>query len=126
MTLIEWIALVPIGIVVGVFSALFGVGGGVVMVPVLVLGFGFDQHLAQGTSLAVIVPAAVAGAAAHHRRGFLDVRSALLLAAGGVAGVLLGAEIALGTSADLLRDLFGGFLVLVGVRLVIASRRRTT
>ena len=125
MSLAEWIALVPIGVVVGAFSALFGVGGGVVMVPILVMVFSFDQHLAQGTSLAVIVPTAVAGGLAHHRRGFLDLRLAALLGAGGVLGVVLGARLALGTSADVLRDVFGLFLVLMGLRLAWKNLRRT-
>lgn len=115
--------LLPIGIVVGAFSAIFGVGGGVIIVPVLVMMFGFDQHLAQGTSLAVIVPTAVAGALAHRRRGFLDLRLAALLGAGGVIGVLIGARVALGTPGDVLRDLFGAFLVLAGLRIVLQSRR---
>ena len=123
MTVLEWLALVPIGVLVGAFSALFGVGGGVVIVPALVMGFGFDQHLAQGTSLAVIVPTAVAGAVAHRKRGFLDLRLAALMGAGGAAGVLLGAWIALGTSAEVLRDVFGGFLVVAGTRIVLNSRR---
>lgn len=123
MSPLESLLLVPIGVLVGVFSALFGVGGGILMVPVLVMTFGFDQHLAQGTSLAVIVPTAVAGAAAHRRRGFLDLRSAALLGLGGVLGVVVGARVALGTSGDLLRDLFGAFLILTGVRLFVGSRR---
>lgn len=115
--------LLPIGLVVGAFSAIFGLGGGVIIVPVLVMLFGFDQHLAQGTSLAVIVPTAIAGAIAHHRRGYLNLRLAALLGAGGVLGVLMGARIALGTPGNVLRDLFGGFLVLAGMRIYLQSRR---
>lgn len=114
--------LVPIGVLVGAFSAIFGVGGGVIIVPVLVMMFGFDQHLAQGTSLAAIVPTAVAGAIAHRQRGFLDLRLAGWLGLGGVLGVLGGAAIALGTPADVLRDVFGIFLVVAGLRIVLQSR----
>lgn len=123
MTPVEVFVLVPIGVLVGAFSAVFGVGGGVVIVPLLVMGFGFDQHLAQGTSLAVIVPTAVAGVAAHRKRDYLNLRLGALLAAGGVAGVLLGATIALGTSAGALRDVFGVFLVLFGARIVVEAWR---
>lgn len=121
MTPLEVLVLVPIGVLVGVFSAIFGVGGGVLMVPVLAMAFGFDQHLAQGTSLAVIVPTAVAGAVAHRKRGYVDLRLAALLGLGGVVGVVLGAAIALGASADVLRDVFGVFLVLFGVRVVVQA-----
>lgn len=123
MTPLEVAVLVPIGVVVGAFSAVFGVGGGVLVVPVLALAFGFDQHLAQGTSLAVIVPTAVAGAGAHHKRGYLKLRLAAALGLGGVVGVLAGAAIALGTSADLLRDVFGVFLVVFGLRIVAEAWR---
>ncbi len=125
MSLVEVILLVPIGLLVGMFSAMFGVGGGILVVPVLVIGFGFDQHLAQGTSLAVIIPTAAAGALSHFRRGYVDLRLAALLAAGGVAGVVVGGAVALATDADVLRALFGVVLVATGARLVWGSRRGT-
>ena len=124
MTPLEIAVLVPIGVVVGAFSAIFGVGGGVLVVPVLAIGFGFDQHLAQGTSLAVIVPTAVAGAAAHHKRGYLKLGLAAGLGLGGVVGVVAGAVIALGTSAELLRNVFGIFLVVFGLRIVVEAWRQ--
>lgn len=119
----ELVLLVPIGLLVGAFSAIFGVGGGVVMVPVLVIGFGFDQHLAQGTSLAVILPTAVVGALAHRGRGYLEAPLAARLGLGGVLGVGLGAWVALGISGDVLRDIFGAFLVVTGLRLALRARR---
>ena len=92
------------------------------MAPVLVLLYGFDQHAAQGTSLAVIVPTAIAGAIAHHRRGFVDGRLALLMAAGGVPGVLVAARVALAIHEDALRTLFGVVVILSGVRLIVQGR----
>jgi uncharacterized protein len=106
--------LVPVGAAVGMVSAAFGIGGGVMMVPVMVLGYGLDQHAAQGTSLMVIVPTALAGVVAHHRRGFV--------ALGGVVGVYGGAQLALAVDGELLRRVFGFVVVASGIRLVIQGR----
>lgn len=116
--------LVPIGVAAGALSAAFGMGGGLLMVPVMVLGYGLEQHAAQGTSLAVIVPTALAGAVAHHRRGLVDWSIASYLAVGGVVGVFLGARLALVTDAETLQSLFGIVVVGVGFRLVLQGRRQ--
>ena len=120
----SYLLLLPIGVVVGVFSAAFGIGGGLLMAPVLVLAYGFEQHAAQGTSLAVIVPTALAGAIAHHRNGFVDLRLALFMALGGIPGVLLGARIALGTEEGALKAVFGVVMIFAGVRLALQGRNR--
>src|SRR5699024_9519339 len=67
------------GLLMGVLSALIGIGGGVVMVPLLIIGFGFTAHEAQGTSLAVMVPISPTGAWRHARRGYTDWRAGLVL-----------------------------------------------
>ena len=119
----EILLLVAVGAIVGVVSALFGIGGGLLMVPFMVLVLGFEQHLAQGTSLAVIVPTAVAGAIAHHRRGFVDLPIAALMAVGGVAGVYAGARVALAIDAATLRLFFGLVVIALGIRLVVMGFR---
>lgn len=106
------------GLIVGVTSAFFGVGGGLLMVPFMVLALGETQHVAEGTSLLVIVPTAVVGVIAHRKRGFVDFRSAVWLGLGGVAGAIVGARVALGTAGSLLRTLFGVLVVIVGVHFV--------
>ena len=114
--------LIPIGAAVGALSAAFGIGGGLLMVPVLVLAYGFEQHAAQGTSLVVIVPTAVVGAIAHHRRGFVDWAAAAYMALGGMAGVFFGARLALATEAETLQTAFGGVVVAAGIRLALQGR----
>lgn len=111
------------GVIVGVLSALFGIGGGIAMVPFLVLLLEQDQHLAEGTSLVVIVPTAIAGVIAHHKRGFVSFRHAAWLAAGGVFGAFLGARIALSLEEGVLEVAFAVFLVVMGVRLIRDGRR---
>lgn len=113
--------VVAFGVLVGALSALFGIGGGVVMVPFMVLLLERSQHLAEGTSLLVIVPTAIAGVIAHAGRGFVDFRSAAWLAAGGVLGAFAGARFALASSTETLEAIFAGFLALMGARLLAQS-----
>jgi uncharacterized membrane protein YfcA len=120
-----WAALgvVAFGAFTGVLSALFGVGGGLVMVPFMVLALGSDQHLAEGTSLLVIVPTAIVGVTAHARRGYVSFKHAALLATGGVGGSYLGATLALQVEDDILRVILGLFLALTGVSMVVQTLR---
>jgi uncharacterized membrane protein YfcA len=116
MTLELFGALAAIGLVAGVLAGLLGVGGGVVLVPALVLLLGFDQHVAQGTSLVVIVPAALAGSTVNYRRGRFRLLDAALLVAGGLAGAAIGSSLALGLQDASLRRLFALLLVAFGVQ----------
>lgn len=114
--------LFVIGLVAGSAAALLGIGGGVVFVPALVTLFGFEQHLAQGTSLAVIVPTAVMATVVHGRAGRVEWGTAGLLAAGGLLGGLGGAQAALTLDAPVLRRMFAGLLVIVAFRMMRRAR----
>lgn len=103
----------------GIFSGLTGVGGGAVLVPVFALFMNLPQHLAHGTSLAVIVLVALAGAATYAQAGFIDWRMTLFLMAGSVFGVVIGARLMMGFSPLSLRRGFAVFLIIVGIRLLI-------
>lgn len=114
--------LVPglgIGLLAGVASALFGIGGGLLMVPLMVLT-GMPQHLAQGTSLVAIVPTALVGARAHQRRGFLEVGTVVPLAIGGLVGGFAASLVALELDAVLLQR---GLAVLLIVAVTQLARR---
>lgn len=117
---------VAFGVVVGLLSALFGIGGGVAMVPFMVLLLERSQHLAEGTSLLVIVPTAIAGVIAHHKRGFVSFRLAGTLAIGGVVGAFLGARLALSLEEGVLTKFFAVFLVAMGIRIILEGRRMIT
>jgi len=118
MTVAVAVLVVLVGFAVGVMSAMFGVGGGVIMVPFIVLVLGEGQHLAEGTSLLVIVPTAVAGVLAHHKHGYVSFARSGILAAAGVAGAFAGARLALSLDGDVLKVYFGVFTVIVGLRLL--------
>lgn len=120
MTPIEVVALLGIGLTAGFLAGLLGIGGGVLLVPALVLLVGFDQHVAQGTSLVVIIPAALLGSWSNRRSGTLVLRDAAALAAGGILGALVGSLIALGLDDVLLRRGFAVLLVVIAGRLIMS------
>lgn len=105
------------GLLAGAFAGAMGVGGGVIMVPVLVELLDQTQHTAQGTSLAVIVATAIIGTVASHRAGLLDRRIAAFAAIGGMVGAIGGSLLALEVvGEDALRRAFGVAVILVAVR----------
>ncbi len=109
-----------LGLAAGVLSGLFGVGGGILFVPtLLVLGLG--QLEAQATSLLAIIPTVAAGAWNQHRYGHLRPRIALVMGLASVVGVEVGARIATGISESLLRHLFGVLLFLVAAQLAFRA-----
>ena len=110
-----------IGLVGGISSGLFGVGGGVVMVPAMlfftVLAMR-DTHQAVGTSLVVIIPTAIIGALKHKTLGNINWPIAAMLVPGAILGGWLGASFTTGISPENLKRGFGGFLILVGCKLI--------
>lgn len=110
--------LIAFGLLVGAVSALFGVGGGLLMVPFMVLVLGKSQHLAEGTSLLVIIPTAAVGVIAHARRDYVSFRRAALVALGGVGGAYAGASLALKIPEKPLRLIFGAVLLVVAAHLI--------
>lgn len=115
----EIFQLLAIGLAAGFLAGLLGIGGGVVLVPAMVLILAFDQHVAQGTSLVVMIPAALTGSYTHHRNGRLVLRDAAWLGAGGILGAILGSVFALSMEDTLLQRLFAAFLVVSAVRILL-------
>ena len=117
--------LLMIGIVAGVLSGIFGIGGGVVIVPALIYLAGFRQHQATGTSLAVLLPPiGIAAAYEYYRNGNVDIRAAAFIAAGVLAGGYVGAVVANRVAGPYLRLAFGLFVVTLGVYLIYGASKR--
>ncbi|TWJ16686.1 sulfite exporter TauE/SafE family protein [Geobacter argillaceus] len=115
-------ALMGLGIVAGLTSGLIGIGGGIIIVPVLVLFFGFSQQLAQGTTLALMVPPLGAFAAwTYYRQGYVDIKTAVLVCFGFLVGSVLGADFALRLPTEVLTRIFGAILVAVGLRMLFVG-----
>lgn len=112
-------ALLMIGLFGGVIGGLFGVGGGVIVVPALVFFLGFSQHMAQGTMLfTFFVPSFALAVWTYYKAGNVDIPSALLVALGMFIGAFLGARFAQQLPVDLLKKLFGVLVVIVGLKLI--------
>jgi uncharacterized protein len=111
-----------IGLISGIASGLFGVGGGIIMVPAMVLLLSppiRDIKQAVGTSLVVIIPTALMGSYKHFTQGNVDWRMALALAPLAIVGGYLGAWLTTEIAADNLKRAFGAFMIVIGLRLLI-------
>jgi len=114
--------LILLGLASGLLAGLFGVGGGVVIVPVLTVFFKLDIKDAIGTSLAVIVPTAVMGSYAHWRHGNVRLFEAGLVAVGAVVSAVIGASITAQLSSQTLKRLFAVLLIVMAVRMILDTR----
>lgn len=121
----SWVTFVVIGGLGGIAAGLFGVGGGIVIVPALIYWAGFSQHRATGTSLAVLLPPiGLAAVLEYYRNGNVDVRGAILLAVSMFVGAWGGAVVANQMKGPHLRLAFGIFVCVLGVYLVHGACKR--
>ncbi|PYV22062.1 MAG: permease [Acidobacteria bacterium] len=111
-----------LGLVAGVISGLIGIGGGVIIIPVLVFLFGFSQHRAQGTTLALLVPPiGLLAAWTYYKQGYVDLRVASLICVGFFLGGLAGAKIATSLSNAVLEKVFGVALLVVALKMIFSK-----
>ncbi len=120
-----WLTLVVIGLLGGFAAGLFGVGGGIVIVPALIYWAGFTQHKATGTSLAVLLPPiGLFAAIEYYRHGNVHIHAAIILATMMMIGAWAGACVANRLSGPLLRLCFGVFECGMGVYLIYGACKR--
>lgn len=119
--MLELVLVLLLGLGTGVMAGLFGVGGGILFVPILVF-LEFGQVEAEGTSLLAIIPAAVAGTWQQHRYGNVRWKAVLVLALGAVAGVQAGVLAVHALPEDLLRRLFGLLMIAIAAQLAWRAR----
>ena len=121
----QWLIFVIIGMLGGVTSGLFGIGGGIVIVPALIYWAGFSHHKATGTSLAVLLlPIGLAATLEYYRNGNVDLRAAIILAATMIVSAWGGAFLANQMKGPHLRLIFGVFVSGLGVYLVYGACKR--
>lgn len=117
--------LVGIGLVTGLVSGLFGIGGGLLLIPALIYLVGYTQHEATGTSLAVLLlPVGLGAVLEYYRHGFVDLKVALIIASAVLVGGWFGAVLANQISGPYLRLAFACFVVGVGFYLLYGALRR--
>ena len=120
MTYREIILLILIGCLAGLVSGGFGVGGGIIIVPSLVFIMGYSQHMAQGTSLSLMLPPIFIVAAYNfYSEGFVDIPVAIILMFSFMIGAYFGAKIALKLPEVTVKRIFGALMVLAGLKMFL-------
>ncbi|MBS4028342.1 MAG: sulfite exporter TauE/SafE family protein, partial [Ignavibacteriales bacterium] len=110
------------GLLVGFSSGIVGVGGGVFVIPILVFLFGFSQKMAQGTSLAMLLPpVGILAVMEYYKSGNIDVKVAILLSLGYLFGAYFGSSLAVTLSNDMLKKIFGLLLLGVSLKMLIGK-----
>jgi len=118
MTLMYGFSLCLLGLLAGAFSGLIGIGGGIIIVPALVYLFGMSQHLAQGTTLTLLVPPiGILAAWTYYKQGYVDIRVGTLICIGFVLGGLLGSRFAVILPDTMLRRVFSVVMILIGFKM---------
>ena len=114
------ILCIIIGLVAGAVGGALGLGGGAIMVPAMILLFGLTQHQAQGTALAVMmIPVFIPAVFRYYSAGNVKVQMAVFIALGFVVGALAGAHFVQNLPAQTLRKIFGGFVILIGLKMLL-------
>ena len=117
------IYLIAIGLMAGIFGGIFGVGGAIVMIPAMVYFLGVDQHTAQGTSLAVMLPPiGLFAAYNYYKAGQVNIWYALIIAISFMIGGYFGSKIALNLPEQLMKKVFAVFLILIAVKLIFSKQ----
>lgn len=112
------LGFIILGLIAGILSGIIGIGGGIVIIPALVFIFGLSQQMAQGTTLALLVPpVGIFAAWAYYKQGYVDLKIAILICIGFIVGGLIGGEIATALPTKLITKIFGVFMMLMGIRM---------
>lgn len=123
MNIFVMLGLLLVGLIAGYFSGLIGIGGGVIIVPALVLLFGFTEHTAQGTTLALLVPPiGILAVMSYYQKGYVDIKTAIIICIGFVVGGFIGGKMAVSINETTLRKVFAVVLILLGARMFFLNR----
>lgn len=114
--------VLAIGLAAGILSGLLGLGGGILIVPCLVFLLGMPQHMAQGTTLALMIPPiGLLAAWTYYKHGSVDIKVAAVICLGFFFGGLFGAKFATLINATLLKKLFGAALLVVALKMILSK-----
>ena len=122
MTISSGLLYILLGILSGFLSGLIGIGGGTIIVPVLVIIFGLSQKMAQGTTLALLVPPiGILAAWTYYKQGYVDFPIAGLICIGFIFGGLIGAKLATNISNQTLERIFGIALLIISIKMIFSK-----
>jgi uncharacterized protein len=122
MSLSTIIILLLIGVCAGILSGFVGVGGGIIIVPALVFFLGYSQHLAQGTSLALMLPPiGILAVYNYYKAGNTNITAALVIGAAFVFGAYLGSKFSLALDERIVKKIFGVVMILAAIKLLVSK-----
>ncbi len=111
--------LLTVGLAAGFLSGLVGIGGGIIIVPVLVYFLGFSQHQAQGTTLFMfLLPIGILGVLNYHKQGFVDYKTALIICSTFIFGSYFGSKFAISLDQKTIKQVFGVIIILLGCKML--------
>jgi uncharacterized protein len=124
MSIYQIFGIIILGVLAGTLSSMVGIGGGIVIVPALVMGFGLSQHSAQGTTLAMLsFPVALASVINYHKAGKVEWEIALLLCLGFIFGSYFGSKFALSIDAKMIKKVFAILLIIIAFKMLWETKK---
>jgi uncharacterized membrane protein YfcA len=118
------IYLILIGIAAGFLGGMVGIGGGLIIVPALVLLLGITQHNAQGISLTMMLfPVGILGVMNYYKRGYVDFRYAALIAVGFLLGSYIGSKFSLSLPEDTVKKVFAILMIILAIRMLLTGKK---
>jgi uncharacterized membrane protein YfcA len=126
LSIIVMVVLIAIGFATGALAGMLGVGGGMIMVPAMIVLFGIPSAIAKGTSLAVIIPTSISGSLRNRKNNNSDFAAAAIVGAIGVVTAIAGGWVSAQMSDSLSNTLFAIFLLLIAVRMAMQARATAT
>ena len=122
MTLTTLFILLSVGLLAGFLSGMVGIGGGIIIVPVLVYFLGFSQHQAQGTTLFMfLLPIGILGVMNYHKQGYVDYKTALIICSTFVFGSYFGSKLSISLDQKMVKQIFGAIIVLLGIKMLLGK-----
>jgi len=119
MTIQIVLILLAVGLAAGFLSGMVGIGGGIIIVPVLVYFLGFTQHQAQGTTLFMfLLPIGILGVMNYHKQGYVDYKTALIICSTFVFGSYFGSKLSISLDQKTVKQIFGAIIILLGAKML--------
>ncbi len=114
--------LIFIGITAGILSGMIGLGGGVVMIPMMVMMLAMDQKMAQGTSIAIMLPPiGILAVYNYYKQGYVNIKYAAVIAGAFIIGGFFGSKLAIALPSDIVKKIFAVLLVAVAVKMFVSK-----
>ncbi len=122
MTIQILLILLAVGLAAGFLSGMVGIGGGIIIVPVLVYFLGFTQHQAQGTTLFMfLLPIGILGVMNYHKQGYVDYKTALIICTTFVFGSYFGSKLSISLDQKTVKQIFGAIIILLGTKMLLGK-----